>query len=512
LKSAVFLDNNTTEARRFLCLVLAIYTVALCYSIFTHELWGDEIHSWNIAKASASVCSLLSNTRYEGHPPLWYFLLFIITKFSHNPMYMQIAHACICCAIAFLVLFHSGFSIVAKVLIIFGYYFIYEYATLSRNYSLGVLFAFSICIILNKEFKYKIPAYYFVLILLSNTHLLSLILGIAFHAYFILSLKTSKLSRAFHVILGALVLLPSIYFICPPSNSSLNGSFWITFFNKSQYYVLQNAPIRSFIPIPAWWKLNFWNTQCLIDLGIENLLKKIILFTFFIGIICSLFFILKKNTKNLIFFLINLSLTLSLALFFPLATQRYVGFIYISFICALWLLPRFSFTKIQANLIFTLLAVQFIGTLMALKKDFNEPFSQIDKISKIAEFVPAGQKMITDFWCLNYAVTALDKPMYCIGFDTEKQFLQWDEKSVESTRDPDLYLNGIKNYLNQIKKKECYLISTSSPADLASHHTSLIKACDLKTIVKEEGAIEKYSNLYLYKITLRNDFLPAKKK
>src|SRR6266498_233586 len=48
------------------CLLVFGYTMA------HHELWFDEIHSWNIAKGSGSFVDLISNIRYEGHPPLWY--------------------------------------------------------------------------------------------------------------------------------------------------------------------------------------------------------------------------------------------------------------------------------------------------------------------------------------------------------------------------------------------------------------------------------------------------------
>ena len=157
--------------------------------MFHHELWGDEIHSWNIAKASGSFFELISNTRYEGHPPVWYIILWTISKFTHDPFAIQVIHLVIAWLIVFVVLFYSPFPFIIRILIPFGYFFLFEYSVLSRNYAIGILIAFIICIIIHKNFKGKILLYYFLLFLLSNTHLLSLLLAASIHLYFLLLQK-----------------------------------------------------------------------------------------------------------------------------------------------------------------------------------------------------------------------------------------------------------------------------------------------------------------------------------
>jgi len=44
--------------------VLILYTIVAVYTMLHHELWGDEVHSWNIAKASVGFLDLIANTRY----------------------------------------------------------------------------------------------------------------------------------------------------------------------------------------------------------------------------------------------------------------------------------------------------------------------------------------------------------------------------------------------------------------------------------------------------------------
>ncbi|HEY2726502.1 MAG TPA: hypothetical protein VGI61_04980, partial [Parafilimonas sp.] len=62
-------------------IVFILYIIIVSYAMFHHELWADELHSWNIAKGSNSFFDLIRNTRYEGHPPVWYVILWIVSKF-----------------------------------------------------------------------------------------------------------------------------------------------------------------------------------------------------------------------------------------------------------------------------------------------------------------------------------------------------------------------------------------------------------------------------------------------
>ena len=70
--------------RLLLWAVFGAYVLLLLMALANHELWGDEIHSWNIARSSHGLIDLLRNSRYEGHPPLWYVVLFSITRITHE--------------------------------------------------------------------------------------------------------------------------------------------------------------------------------------------------------------------------------------------------------------------------------------------------------------------------------------------------------------------------------------------------------------------------------------------
>src|SRR5690606_9018478 len=103
-----------------LWLAFLLYLVVAGIALANHEMWADELHSWNIAKGSGSLPELFNNSRYEGHPPLWYIILWCISKFTHNLAAVQGVHFFIAAAPVFFILFFSRIPLVTRILIPFG--------------------------------------------------------------------------------------------------------------------------------------------------------------------------------------------------------------------------------------------------------------------------------------------------------------------------------------------------------------------------------------------------------
>ena len=179
-------QRKSLQTNIILSITFILYVIIIGFTIFHHELWGDEIHSWNIVKASGSFSQLIQNTRYEGHPPVWYIILWTVSKFTNDPLYIQLVHVLIASLAVYILLFYSPLPLFAKLLIPFGYFFLYEYSVISRNYAIGVLLAFCICMIMFRNFRGKSLVYYGLLLFLSNTHLLALLLAGCLHLYYLL--------------------------------------------------------------------------------------------------------------------------------------------------------------------------------------------------------------------------------------------------------------------------------------------------------------------------------------
>ncbi|HEX9511842.1 MAG TPA: glycosyltransferase family 2 protein [Puia sp.] len=496
--------------------VFIFYILLLAYAGMHHELWGDEVHSWNIAKGSGSYSDLLANRRYEGHPPAWYTLLWLISSFTHQVRYMQWAQELIAVAIAWIILFKAPFALPARILLPFGYYFLFEYGVFSRNYALGVLFACCICLVIRKDFRYKPILYYLLLFCLSNVHLLTLLLAGSIHLYFLLFIREQqqrlrslqekpvywKSPVLIHALLGLLVLLPAACFIHVPSDSEVNLSAWTHTWTIRQLGSFYQPVLRAFLPVPAWWEYHFWNTQFLLEAGNRYPLLRLLNPLMAIALLGSCFFLLRKNNKCSALFAINLLLSYILSVTaFSLTTARHAGFLYIGFIIAWWLYNEEN--SVAANnrrLINALLIVQGIAGLFAVFQDIRLPFSNTDKVNGLISEVPAGRKLVTDYWTMNAVVAYTDQPIYCVDVQQELSFVLFDNRLSQVDGNPHRYTDGLAKLFQKSNLPELYWISLSSPQLLTKTDPLLGVRYHLTLMDKKEGAIEKGSNLYLYRV------------
>lgn len=53
---------------------LAAYSAVVLLLVLYHEYWFDEAQAWNIARDN-DIAGIIGMMRYEGHPPLWHFIL-----------------------------------------------------------------------------------------------------------------------------------------------------------------------------------------------------------------------------------------------------------------------------------------------------------------------------------------------------------------------------------------------------------------------------------------------------
>ena len=491
-----------TKTTPLLWTAFLFYIILLAYAGMHHELWGDEVHSWNIAKGSSSYFDLLANRRYEGHPPAWYTLLWLVSSFTHQVRYLQWTQAVIAVGIVWLILFKAPFALSTRLLLPFGYYFLFEYGLFSRNYALGVLFACCICVILQKDFKYKTILYYILLFCLSNVHLLTFLLAASIHLYFLLFIRQRQANFLLHAFLGILVILPAAYFIHLPADSEVNPYAWAHTWKIRQLGDFYQPILRAFLPVPAWWEYHFWNTQFLLEPGNNHSNARWIDTLIALALLGAAFFILRKNKKCIALFAANLLLSEILsATAFSLTTARHAGFIYIGFIIAWWLYNEESpVTSNGRRWVNVLLTVQLIAGVWAVSRDIRFPFSNTWQVSRLIDEIPADAKLVTDYWTMNAVVAFTDQPIYCVDTQQEMSFVLFDHRLARVDNNPHRYTDGLSSLLKKDNKQKIYLISLSSPPLLAKVDSLLAINYHLTLIDKREGAIEQGSNLYLYRV------------
>lgn len=479
-----------------------LYLIIAAYTMLHHELWGDELHSWNMARDSNSLADLMHHKRYEGHPPIWNLILWLTSKATHSLFWMQVIHLAIATLVVGLILFYAPFPVFARVLLPFGYYFLYEYAILSRNYAIGVLFALLLCMVLKKEFRYRPLLYYTLLLFLSNTHLLALLLAVSLHLYWLMHMRgNSGKAIVLHALLGILVLLPAALFILPPSDTDLSIVSSLERWRPDRALIALQTPLRAFVPLPAWWKYEFWNWQFILEGNAHFKIMKVISPLMALGFILLGLYLLKGSRKSQALFGVNTILTFMAGFIYPLGTQRYTGFIFIGFIVAYWLHCYYKpVSRSKSKIIAVLLAIQMIAGIFIVAKDSSLPFSNFYRTKELLGKVPPGKPVVTEYWALIAGSAYLDRPFYCIDLQQQKSFIMWDAGMAAMTKKPSRYYDGFTAFFSKHSVKEVYFFSASSPEILRSIDARLFSSFRVLEVAKIEGAIEKWSNLYLYRI------------
>ncbi len=150
-------------------IVFAIWVVLVCIIRHFHEPWFDETQAWQIARF-ASIKEILTEVcHYEGHPPLWYFVLM---PFARMGLPHKITIFCITmvfnCVSMYLLLFRSPFPRWLKCYIPFTFFIFYLQSVHTRPYCMTGLSIF-LAAMFYKERNQKPARYVLSLIFLCFT-------------------------------------------------------------------------------------------------------------------------------------------------------------------------------------------------------------------------------------------------------------------------------------------------------------------------------------------------------
>ncbi len=241
-------------------LVLA-YVLVVSTCMFRHELWLDEANPWVIARDAHSLGELKFNMRFEPHPGLWYLLLYIVTRFTSRPAAMQALHVMIATASVTILAFRAPFRLRDKWLLVFGYYLVFEYAVISRGYSLGILLAFILATTLQSPRARPIWTA-ILLALLANTSAFGLLLSVAIVAGL---LADGRLRPAFGVrtTLAAIVVCAGAalsVLTMRPIPESIYGRNMHTYVSGGRVEGVLDLFWTAFLPLPDWRSAGPWNT------------------------------------------------------------------------------------------------------------------------------------------------------------------------------------------------------------------------------------------------------------
>ncbi len=424
------------KTNKFLVVAVTLLFFTLSFlGISHHELWLDEAHHWLLARDSNSLVELYRNTRYEGHPILWNVLTYLLSRFSTNPWWMQLTHIVISSTAVFIFLKYTPFKIWFKLLFIFGYFTLYEYNIISRNYALGLLFFFWAVSYFPSRSS-KTIGISILLAFLCNTHAIFCIPAISY--MFILIWEQLKTPHKKKLIISSIVFAAgaflAFYQIIPPQDTN--------FFEKNEAVPIANRVAKSIYPffksvfvIPNVNSSHFWNSHILFDYN------KMMAFGLACLSLITPLFLFWRNRILLSFMYLGIKGSFIFFFFTQLSAMRYFGVLYIMLIGTLWMqhyfkeakTPSFpfigenSFLKLKSILITTILLLQFGAGVFAYGMDLNKPFTNAQQVFSFLEDEKLLQNKIVTNACDGTPMSAyLEEKLFFIRFDSMQSYCNWN--------------------------------------------------------------------------------------
>lgn len=323
------------------CITVMFFITGLLL-VPSHEMWLDELQPWLMANHSESLAALLAHSRYQGHPPLWYLFVWLISLAQLPLAAMQYAHLGIATAMVYIFARYAPFSIVQKILFTLGYYPLYEYCSITRNYSIEVVFIFLICVL----WRYRTQHFILLglcLFALSTTNVFGLIIAIIlatciagekFLLRFHPACSPESSSLAPFITISALTgvgMAISMSHLLPPADAAYSSPWYLGFYPERFYALLsnvRNAYLAVPGPRPFFWHMNMFQGHSWIEA---------IAATFSLGCVVASGILLRKKVIPLFIFAASNFVILLFFYVKYLGSPRHHGQLFIIFIATLWI-------------------------------------------------------------------------------------------------------------------------------------------------------------------------------
>lgn len=352
-----------------------VYVLFITSGALLHEFWSDEAHHYLLAHKSGSFIDLWKNAQYEGHPLLFDTLVWISDKLYPTPYWMVFYNLLFAALAAWMLLFKSPFRFTHTVLLLSGYFFLFEYAVVSRNYSILLFFFFTALHLFSA--RKKMFLFYLCLLAMVLSHFMGLFLAGAILLFAFLKGGEEKqfiAGRTPYFVLALFILTSGllVFMHRPPANHFLFQYHANETFFKSLGKGF-SASLKSLFPVPDFTSPYPWNKNLLAERG--NSVS--VLFSVFCFVLPALIFV--KNRKALITYFVFAFLFSASLMYSPLiVANRHCGIIFAGLLGIIWMANPQELFQQNKWAMRTLVFIGFIHTLSGVFlvcKDLLNPFS-----------------------------------------------------------------------------------------------------------------------------------------
>jgi hypothetical protein len=421
---------------------LAFFALGLALML-RHEMWQDEWQAWLIVRESASLTDLFRHRKYEGHPAFWYLTLFLLSRVTADPLGMQLFHLLLATGTAFLFLRFSPFTRWQQILFIFGYFPLFEYGVISRNYAAGVLLIFSFCALFPAAVRGKFLVLTGLLFLLAQTSVYGLFMAAALGlmlALAVIARQGPELVVNKNQFLGGLALMGLGFIISvaqlvpPPDSGYAVGWRWHM---ELPFLARALAAIwNSYVPLPAL-EYHFWNTGIISSLYVRAGLSLILL-------VFPVLWLWRQPLALCLFGVGTLEILTFCYVKYP-GSLRHHGHLFILLLASLWLAAYFPDKEIRNprmnalaawarrnkdRLLYVLLGANLLAGVWAGSMDWRYPFSAGPQVAAYLRNHGLDRMILWGDEDDAASVVAghLRRPIFYPGSDRWGTFVIWDQQ------------------------------------------------------------------------------------
>lgn len=361
-------------------LVWVAWTLLSAYLLAHHEMWIDELQSWGIVRDSHSLFQLIHNLKWEGHPPLWYLVLWPVSWISTAQSSMQVLNLVVCSTTTFLVLRNMPAPLVVRAVLVFGYVPFYEVGVVSRSYGLMFLMGISAMILAERTEGPNSPAAA-AIIGMALTTVVAVPLAVAFVLarwglpWWRMRDRNRHYGKWVGVGMGAVVL--AVAMSMPANGGGPRAAFSLPTTTSVNHAL--SALTNVVVPIPKF-QISFWNTSMLQK--IDPRLPWIVGLTLFILVLVAI----RRSAAAVIIWMIGVGGYMTAVAISGMPYRvRHASVIWLALILIVWMIAgdrrlttdekrRFAPTWVQVSAMLTAGACLF-GAFFAARQDVRYRFS-----------------------------------------------------------------------------------------------------------------------------------------
>ncbi len=249
-----------------------------------HEFWRDEVRALSLVRHAVSPLSLFDLLKNEGHPALWYVLLYLAHLVSESSLVLPITSIAVAFAAIAVFVYCAPFPLWFRILFMFGVLPFYEYSVTTRNYGISMLLLFAWAALY--QYRARHPSLLMiVLALLANTNVHSALLACVAMGIWIwdsrgeprdASLGRRILSTSVPILIGFGGLLAAAAVAMPDRNTIVTNAYGLGTRDLAYFMVAAvKHPGQSFREImPGGQTLPLWARDALIYTLLLGLIRQ----------------------------------------------------------------------------------------------------------------------------------------------------------------------------------------------------------------------------------------------